>query len=74
MNIVKTEIAYSAHTHQADKIARLHPLGLNCIPHKEKVVHLTILLEDDNVSMCTVADLPTNGDFISALERIVFPK
>ena len=74
MNTVKTELAHSAHTHRADEIVKLDLLELNCISHKEKVVKLAILLEDDNVSMCTVMNLPKNDDFIGTLKGRVFLK
>ena len=67
--IVKTELAYYAYTHKA-KIARPDLLRLNGISHEEKLTNFAILLSDDCTSSRTVADLPTNEDVITALERM----
>ena len=37
-------------------------------------MNLSILLEDENVSACTLADLPTNSDIINALEKTIIEK
>lgn len=68
VTIVKTELAYYVHTHKADKIARPHLFKQNGISHEEKLMNLSILLEDEDVSACTLADLPSNSDVINALE------
>ena len=65
--IVKMEMAYYAHTHKAGKIARPHLFRLNAIPHSVKMENLTILLADEDISRCSVADLPSNEDVIAAL-------
>lgn len=66
-HVVKTELAYYAHSHKADRIARPELFKLNGIPHEEKLINLAILLEDEHTSTQTVADLPTNKDVIHAL-------
>jgi len=43
--IVKSEMAFFAHTHKADKIARPELFRLNGISHEEKLENLLILLE-----------------------------
>ena len=37
-------------------------------------MNLSILLEDEDVSACTLADLPTNSDVINALEKTIIEK
>ena len=37
-------------------------------------MNLSILLEDEDVSSCTLADLPTNSDVINALEKAIIEK
>ena len=37
-------------------------------------MNLLILLEDDDVSACTLADLPTNSDVINAIEKTIIEK
>ena len=59
--IVKTEMAYYAHTHKADKIALKELFRLNGISHEEMLENLTILLDDEkHTSTSTIANLPTN--------------
>ena len=67
--IVKTELAYYVHTHKAHRIARPDLFKQNGIAHDEKLINLALLLEenDHNVT-CTIADLPTNKEVITALE------
>ena len=67
-HIVKTELAYYNHTHKADKIARRELFKLNGIPHDENLVNLAILLEKEQNSTHTAADLPMNKDVIDALD------
>ena len=67
-HIIKTEHSYYAHTHKADKIARPALYKINGITHEEKLLNLSILLDDDTASQYTVADLPTNADVISTLQ------
>ena len=74
VTIVKTELVYYVHTHKADKIARPHLFKQNGISYEEKLMHLSILLEDEDVSACTLADLPTNSDVINALEKTIIEK
>ena len=54
VTIVKTELAYYVHTHKADKIARPHLLKQNGISYEEKLMNLSILLEDEDISPCTL--------------------
>ena len=37
-------------------------------------MNFSILLEDEDVSTCTLADLPTNSDVIHALEKAIIEK
>ena len=71
VTIVKTELVYYVHTHKADKITQPHLFKQNGISYEEKLMNLLILLEDEDVSACTLADLPTNSDVISAIEKTI---
>ena len=68
VHIVKTELAYYAHTLKADKLERADLFRLNGISHEEKLTNLAILLSEDCISARTVTDLPTNDDVIAVLE------
>ena len=72
--IARTELAYCVHTHKADKMARPHLFKQNDISYEEKLMNLSILLEDEDVSACTLADLLTNSDVINALEKTIIEK
>ena len=72
--IVKTELAYYVHTHKADKIVRSHLFKQNGISFEVKLMNLLILLEDEDVSACTLVDLLTNSDVIIALEKTITEK
>ena len=74
VTIVKTELAYYVHAHKADKIAWPHLFKQNGILYEEKLVNLLILLEDEDVSACTLADLLTNSDVINALGKTTIEK
>ena len=66
--IVKTEMAYYAHTHKADKIVRKELYRLNGISHKEMLENLNVLLADEkHVSTSTVTKLPSNDDVMKSL-------
>ncbi|KAG1652087.1 hypothetical protein GQR58_026544 [Nymphon striatum] len=67
VQIVKTELAYYAHTHKADKIANPELFRLNGISHK--LTNFAVLLSNYCISSCTVADLPTNEDVTATLEE-----
>ena len=67
--IAKTKLAYYVHTHKANKIAQPHLFKQNGISNEEKLMNLSILLEDEDVRACTLADLPTNSDVINKLEK-----
>ena len=61
--IVKTELAYFAHTHKTDKIQRPELYRQNKITHEEKVENLLVLLTDDaKQSTATTANLPMNEE------------
>ena len=60
-HILKTEMAYYAHTHKADKIARKQLFRINGITYEGMLENLSILLDDENdVSTSTIANLPMN--------------
>ena len=66
--ILKTEMAYYAHTHKADKIARKQLFRINGITYEEMLENLSILLDDEGqVSTSTIANLPTNKDVMHSL-------
>ena len=71
VTIIKTELVYYVHTHKADKITQPHLFKQNGISYEEKLMNLLILLEDEDVSACTLADSPTNSDVISAIEKTI---
>ena len=63
--IVKTELHYYVHTHQAE--THMEPKLLKImIPHDERLENLLVLLGDNNYlatsSHASVLDLPTNDD------------
>ena len=65
-------MAYYAHTHKAEKIARKDLFKINNISFEEKLENLSILLdEEDNLSLSTVANLPTNEDMLKSLSNDV---
>ena len=66
--IVKTELAYYAHTHKANKLGSPDLFRLNGISHEEKLTDLVIMLSENCISARTVADLPTNDDVVAVLE------
>ena len=66
--ILKTEMAYYAHTHKADKIARKQLFRINGITYEEMLENLSILLgAESDVSTSTIANLPTNEDVMQSL-------
>ena len=59
-------MAYYAHSNKVEKIARPDLFRLNGISHDEKLENLALLLdEDDDSSVKSVVDLPTNEEVIS---------
>ena len=67
--IVKTELAFFAHTHKTDKLQRPELFRQNKITHEEKVENLLVLLCDDaEQSSATTANLPTNADVLKVLK------
>ena len=71
VTIIKTELVYYVHTHKADKITQPHLFKQNGISYEEKLMNLLILLEDEDVSACTLDDLLTNSDVIGAIEKTI---
>jgi hypothetical protein len=74
-HVLRTEMAYYAHTHKAERIVNKHLYRVNGIPFEEMLENLTILLEnaDDSSSTATTANLPTNGDVMKALQNPTGP-
>ena len=65
--IVKTEMAYYAHTNKTEKVLQPELFRLNGITLKEKLENLLIRLEGKYASSSlTVANLPTNTEVIAA--------
>lgn len=65
---MKTEIAFLAHTHKADKVQRPDLYKQNKMSHGEKVKNLMFLLSDDyGKAKATVANIATNEDTLSAM-------
>lgn len=61
-------MAYYSHSHKADKIARKDLYRLNGISYEEMLENLTVLLTGDHhVGTSTIANLPTNKDFMKSL-------
>ena len=67
VQIVKNEFTYFAQTHKAVKIVRPHLFRPKGFSHEEKLMNFSLLLEDNESSLFTVADLPTNDDLVNAL-------
>ena len=64
--IVKTEMAYYAHTNKTEKVLQPELFRLNGITLKEKLENLLIRLEGKYASSSlTVANLPTNTEVIA---------
>ena len=62
-------MAYYAHTHKADKIARKHLFRINGVSFEDMLENISILLDDDaSTSTSTIANLPTNKDALLALK------
>ena len=71
-HILRTEIAYLAHTQRSDKLARPDLYKVNNLSYEEKLENLSVLLCDETSSNCTatIADLPTNEQVLSKLTNI----
>ena len=69
--IVKTEMAYYAHTHKVDKMQRPELYRQNGICHSEKLENLLILLEGSSteVATATIANLPSNSEALKSLSN-----
>ena len=67
--IVKTELAFFAHTHKTDKLQRPELFRQNKTTHEEKVENLLVLFSDDaEQSSATTANLITNADELIVLK------
>ena len=65
---MKTEMAYYAQTHKAERAQRPALFKLNNVDHEEKLLNLSTLLSgEEDGNSTTVADLPTNEDVLQAL-------
>lgn len=71
-HILRTEIAYLAHTQRSDKLARPELYKLNNLSYEEKLENLSVLLCDETSNSCsaTIADLPTNQQVLSKLTNV----
>ena len=69
--MLKTEMAYYAHTLKADRIARKHLFRLNGISFDDMLENLSILLHDDATThTSTIANLPTIEDALKSLKTL----
>ena len=71
-HILRTEIAYLAHTQPSYKLARPDLYKVNNLSYEEKLENLSVLLCHETFSNCTetIADLPTNEQVLSKLTNI----
>ena len=68
-HILRTEMAYYAHTHKQDRIANKDLYRINGISFEDMLENLTILLDDDGCCpTASTANLPTNSDVVSLLK------
>ena len=68
-HILRTEMAYYAHTHKQDRIANKDLYRINGISFEDMLENLTILLDDDGCGpTASTANLPTNSDVVSLLK------
>ena len=71
-HILRTEIAYLAHTQKGDKLIRPKLYKINGLSFEEKIENLSVLLFDEPGSAsATVTDLPTNEDVLKVLKSTV---
>ena len=71
-HILRTEIAYLAHTQKGDKLIRPKLDKINGLSFEEKIENLSVLLFDEPGSAsATVTDLPTNEDVLKVLKSTV---
>ena len=71
-HILRTEIAYLAHTQKGDKFIRPKLYKTNGLSFEEKIENLSVLLFDEPGSAsATVTDLPTNEDVLKVLKSTV---
>ena len=68
-HILRTEIAYLAHTQRTDKIGRPELYKINSLSFDDKLENLSVLLCDKTTRNCTatIADLPTNEQVFNTL-------
>ena len=68
--IVRTEMAFFAHSHKAEKIARPFLFRLSGISYEEKLENLLLLLSDDDwYATRSIASLTTNEDVLRELNK-----
>ena len=68
--IVRTEMAFFAYSHKAEKIARPSLFRLNSISHEEKLENAPLLLSNvDGYATESMASLPTNEDVLRELNK-----
>jgi hypothetical protein len=74
-HILRTEMAYYAHTHKADRISNKELYRLNNISFEEMLENQTIVIDDDGCvgATATIANLPTNADVVKALKAQTSP-
>ena len=69
--IVKTELAYYIHSHKADRFQHPELFKINGLTNEDKLENLLVLLSDENEnSSATIANLPSNKDILTALEKL----
>ena len=69
-HILRTEVAYYAHTHKSSRITNKDLYRINGVSDEEMIENLAILLDDDKqCSSATVANLPTNSDVLKCISH-----
>ena len=58
-----------AHTHKAEKVLLPELFRLSGLTHDEKLENLLMLLEGEDTSSLTVANLPTSGEAVTAMPQ-----
>jgi hypothetical protein len=69
-HVLRTEVAYYAHTHKAQRILNKDLCRINSVSDEEMLENMTILLDDEKFSStATVANLPTNDDVLKSISN-----
>ena len=69
---LRTEMAYYANSHKADKIARRQLFRINGITYEEMLENLCVLLDDEiSPETSAIANLTTNKDALQILKDVV---